>query len=112
MSELDRAAQFAPFAALSGFEYEIKEEMRVTENRRELDESEIERLNEKLCILARICDSAEAEIIYFENDMKKKGGAYVRKKGRIKAIDTYLGRIIFSDAASIPINSVVDIEIL
>ena len=112
MSELERAAQFAPFAALSGFEEEVFEEARLTERRITLDEHEIERLNLDLQRASQPGAAAEVVITYFVRDKRKSGGAYVSKKGRIKEIDTYGRRVNFLDGASVDISSIVEIEIL
>ena len=82
MSEMERAAQFAPFAALSGFEEEVFEEARLTERCITLDEHEIERLNFALQRASQLGTSAEVVINYFVKDERKSGGAqWLRKFG-------------------------------
>ena len=112
MADVDRAAQFAPYVALSGFEDEVNEEARITEKRRFLDESEIERIDEKFRMLSALGEEYERRVTYFVNDNKKSGGAYHDKIGRVRKIDSCTGRIIFTDGTNIPINTVTDIEIL
>jgi len=108
MSESDRAAQFAPYAALSGFEDEVREEARITERRVILDECEIERLDGKLRILSDFPET-EALITYFVNDSKKTGGSYLTRRGRVKSIDKDNGQIILTDGVVIPITCITDI---
>lgn len=85
MSNKDRAAQFSPFAALTGHYDEVKEAARITEERVELDEYMKESLNHKLQILANnIIKQPEINITYFKPDTKKEGGSYITIKGRLK----------------------------
>ena len=81
MSRLDRAAQFAPFAALTGYGAAIKETARLTDERTERSESELSELNERIHILTeRIDEHPEVEIIYFKPDERKDAGAYLTVK--------------------------------
>lgn len=81
MSMRDRAAQFSPFAALTGYDAEIKETTRLTDRRIELDEDVLDKLNERLYILRKVLDDGsvypEVRITYFEKDLKKDGGKYI-----------------------------------
>ena len=110
MSLHDRAAQFAPFAALTGFEASVEEEARLTEARIELDEYEIERLDRKLELLREQVSEASFAITYFIPDGRKKGGAYVTKKGAVKRIDEYERRLVVEDGTVIPIDDIINIE--
>ena len=84
----DRAARFAPFAAITGYEEMVLEEARVTDVRIEMDESSKAALNEKLnMILEFIDEQPEVSITYFEPDKRKAGGAYVTVTGTVKRID-------------------------
>ena len=75
---MDRAARFAPFAAITGYEEMVLEEARVTEERVDLDEGALSLLNEKLNMIQEFIDEEpEIKITYFEPDKKKSGGAYV-----------------------------------
>jgi hypothetical protein len=112
MAEIDRAAQFAPYAALSGFEEEVNEEARTTVERRFLDDSEIERLDERLRTIADSPCDVEAVITYFMRDSRKSGGDYLIKRGFVRKIDTYAGRVSFSDGTNIPISNITEVEIL
>ena len=111
MSLLDRAAQFAPFAALSGYEEAVIETRRLTDKRRELDESEKEKLNARLQLIK---DNLEAkpivDITYFVPDERKSGGAYVTSTGYVKKINTYQSILIMEDETEISIKEIVDVE--
>lgn len=119
MSLHDRAAQFAPFAALTGFDGVIAETGRQTERRVELSESEKARLDRKL---ARIIESLQqgrhptVTVEYFEADVRKDGGAYRQCSGEVKKIDLFERTIVFveencrSGGKTIPMDDVVDIR--
>ena len=88
MSMHDRAAQFSPFAALTGFDAALKETERITEKRIELDEYEKEKLNENLRLLLEKQESRpEITVTFFVPDEKKDGGAYRTISGHIKRVD-------------------------
>lgn len=84
MSMRDRAAQFSPFAALTGYDAEIKETARLTDKRIEFDEDVLDRLNERLNILRKCLDDGDVNpdvrITYFEKDLKKDGGKYISNR--------------------------------
>lgn len=91
MPLIDRAAQFAPFSALTGYEEVVKEEARLTEQRVELDEEELERLDQSLQYLKkRLQDERETnpdvKITYFCADQKKEGGQYRTVQGKVRRI--------------------------
>lgn len=111
MSAIDRAAQFAPFAALTGHEEAVKESARLTDARLELGEYVKDSLNEKLGIIAgRLEDCLEISITYFQPDAKKAGGAYVTAFGSVKKIDEYERIIIMANGIKIPIREIVEID--
>ncbi|MCM1091616.1 MAG: YolD-like family protein [Butyrivibrio sp.] len=111
MSPLDRAAQFSPFAALTGHEAAIRETERLTEEFAELDEDKRELLDEQIRrIQARISSRPEVEVIYFQPDEKKSGGAYVTIRGKVKRIDVIARRISFMDGREIPMEYICAIE--
>ncbi|WP_448901534.1 hypothetical protein [Eubacterium sp.] len=111
LSAAQRSAQFASFAALKGFEDEIAETARVTDERVILDENEIEALNDTLQYVSyNLNEIAEVSITYFVPDKLKSGGAYVTKVGGVKKIDSFARRI-FIDGTEIPIDDIVKIEI-
>ena len=112
MSLHDRAAQFAPFAALRGYDDEITETARTTEARIELSAEKTEELNEKLkLIVSDINQNPEVSITYFKPDNKKSGGAYVAETGFVRRIDEIEKIIIFTDDRKININDIYEIKI-
>ncbi|MGN1003726.1 MAG: hypothetical protein ACI4O5_02735 [Oscillospiraceae bacterium] len=111
MSGPDRAAQFSPFAALAGYDAAVRETARLTQTRRDLDESRISALNEKLQRLLELRDQRpEVTITYFMPDERKAGGAYVDVTGRVKKIDTYTHTVVMTDRTAIPIGQICGIE--
>lgn len=111
MPQLDRAAQFAPFAALSGYNEAIKETARQTEDMIELSADEAEKLNRTLDALIACGFECDAEIKYFEPDEKKKGGKYLTYRGRILRIDEYKKELIMTDGKKIAVERIADIVI-
>lgn len=108
MSMLDRAAQFSPFAALTGHDAAIRETARLTEQRVILDECEIEMLNEKLrSIEACLDDQRLVSVTCFKPDEKKSGGAYVTVTGAVKRIDPVEQVIVMGDGMKIPITEII-----
>ena len=98
MERSDRAAQFSPFAALTGYESAVKETARLTDQRVELDENEREALDKKLAVLAaRLGEQPEITVTYFVADERKEGGSYVTARGRVKKIQSYEGMLILED---------------
>ena len=87
--EILRAAQFAPFAALTGFDEEVEETARITDSKVELDEYQKAELNDKLMFLNDSEDDEEVSITYFVPDKKKSGGAYITKKGIVLKVREY-----------------------
>ena len=110
MSLHDRAAQFAPFTALTGYESSIQEKSRLTTQRLEIDEYEIEQLNYKLQIIAEHLGDMKVAITYFVPDALKSGGAYITKSGTVKQIDEYTKTVIMTDKTNIPIEEIINIE--
>jgi hypothetical protein len=111
MSRIDRAAQFAPFAALTGYESSVKEEARLTDKKIELDEYMIALLDEKIRIIQELLpDCPEVEITYFIPDKNKDGGQYVSVIGGVMKVDTYERSIVMEDQLIIPIKDIIDIK--
>ena len=105
-----RAAQFAPFAALTGYGDAIKETTRLTEYRIELNEEEKESLDKKLQDLkSKISTNPQVTITYFVPDIKKSGGKYITKIGDLKKIDEYKKIVILEDKTIIPIKEIIEI---
>ena len=112
MSRQDRAAQFSPFAALTGFDATIAETGRLTDESIELDESRKEALNERLRrVLSEISQQPRVRITYFREDERKAGGAYVTVSGRVKKVDAYDHTIILTDGQVIPLETMRDLEV-
>ncbi len=111
MSMIDRAAQFSPFAALSGHSEAVNETARLTDSRVELDENVKVILDEKLAILQeKIKSNPLIVITHFEKDIQKSGGRYISTQGIIRKIDTYERRIILQDGTIILIDDIYDIS--
>ena len=111
MSRINRAAQFAPFAALTGYEAAIQETGRLTDMHIELDESRKAILSEKILLLAlHLYDQPEVTITFFEPDKKKSGGAYLSVTGRVSKIDEYSRTIFLEQGTSIPIDQIFEVE--
>ena len=110
-SMVDRAARFAPFAAITGYEEMVLEEARVTEERVDLDEGTLSKLNEKLNMIQEFLDEEPVvTITYFEPDKKKAGGAYVSITGTVKRIDEYEHLVIMNDGKKIRIGEIYDLQ--
>ena len=111
MSLHDRAAQFLPFAALTGYDDAIKETGRLTKERITLSESEIESLNERLHILSEEQDShPNISVTYFVPDEKKKGGAYETAEGAVKRIDEYRRVLVLTDGRQIAMEDMIELD--
>lgn len=111
MSLHDRAAQFAPFAALKGYEEAVIETGRLTDSKIILDENAIAILNKKLQkINDNLKHNNKAEITYFVKDKYKAGGSYVTKKVEIKQIDKIYRKIILNNKKEIDIDNIVEIK--
>ncbi len=112
MSMQQRAAQFMPFAALSGFDDAVKETFRITNQRVELDEDELALLNDKLQYLYVTKSShPQVSITYFVNDIAKEGGSYKTITGTVKNIDSVFYAVVMDDGMLIPIKDIFAIEL-
>ena len=110
MSMHDRAAQFAPFAALTGYEASVGETARLTSERRELDAQEAEELNRRLTDLAaRLKDRPKVTIEYSVPDERKSGGAYVTVTGWVRNISVAERLLVMEDGTEIPMEDVVSV---
>ena len=111
MPLLDRAAQFAPFAALTGYGAAVAETARLTETQTELDETARALLNEKLRMLADFLDEEpQVSITYFRPDERKAGGAYVTVSGIVKTLDEYARTVMMADQSVIPMERIREIS--
>ena len=107
----DRAAQFAPFAALTGYDAAIKETGRLTDERIELDVEALSALDMKYQLLMEALDEApEVTTTYFQPDERKAGGKYVSAVGTVKKIDDFERRITMRDGTRIPMDDVLSID--
>ena len=109
MSLLNRAAQFAPFAALTGYGAAIDEAARLTQRRIELSEGEKEALNGKLAALAQHLP-AEATVTYFVPDPRKEGGRYVAETFVVRQIIPSEGAMHLAGGRTIDLDCVLDVE--
>lgn len=105
----DRAAQFAPFAALTGYGAAVEETARLTDSRIELDEGKKEEIN---LTLQQICGETHPRIsvTWFVPDEKKHGGAYRTVCGNVRKVDRYAGAIVLTDGTLIALRDVIDLE--
>lgn len=113
MSLYDRAAQFAPFAALVGYDEMITEVARLTDSETTLTEGDIEVLNRKLSLILEMVEEKqhpEITVVYFEPDVRKDGGSFLQAQGIVKAIDPIEGRLIFYAANGISNGQVISLS--
>lgn len=107
----DRAAQFMPFRAMTGYEDAVRETARLTEEQIELTEDERLFLDRELQRLAeRIAQRPQVTLTYFQPDSRKSGGAYVTLTGRLKRIDDVEGQLLLLDGERIPIDALLRIQ--
>ena len=107
MTMHSRAAQFAPFAALTGFDEEIEKTARLTSSRHELTEDEQAALNQALVYLAEHeAERPAVDVIYFQPDAQKDGGAYRMYSGNLRFFDTAEGLLHFTDRSSLAVRDI------
>lgn len=111
MSLHDRAAQFSPFAALTGYEDAVGEAARLTDRRQELDEEQAALLEQQLSLLTETAaDRPEITVTYFLPDARKSGGKYVTVRGALRRIDETEKTLIFTDGRRIAIRDIWEIS--
>lgn len=111
MPKADRAAQFAPFSALTGYDAAVDEAARLTEGMIGLDEDEKEILDLKQRMLAQVIDSQpEISVTHFIADSQKAGGRFQIDTGRLCTIDDHEKYMLFSDGKKILLENIVSIE--
>lgn len=111
MSPLNRAAQFSPFAALTGYDAAIQEAQRLTDSFIEIDESREIELNEQFSFIRENLDKQpELKITCFQPDEKKSGGSYITVCGRIKKIDEYNRQVVFVDGTTLSIDYILSMQ--
>lgn len=112
MPMIDRAAQFSPFSALTGYEDVIEETGRLTQPAAELTESSVEKINEKLRFLAENSHlTPKVTVTYFEPDRKKDGGRYITLTGYVKRVDPYEQLLRLTDGREISLVSICKITV-
>ena len=111
MSNYDRAAQFAPFAALTGHDEAIKETARLTDDYMEMGEDRLGELSAKIQLLIdKLSEQPEITVVYFIPDVRKSGGSYAEKTGIVRIIDEYERKLVFYDGDKILIDRVTDFK--
>lgn len=111
MSTENRAAQFSPFAALTGYDDAVSETARLTQSRGELDEQGKALLDERLRLLREnIAEQPEVDIIYFRPDLRKFGGEYVPHSGALRCIDPVERSLLFADGFRVAIDDIYHLD--
>ncbi|MBQ2823915.1 MAG: hypothetical protein IJF18_04990 [Oscillospiraceae bacterium] len=111
MSMHDRAAQFSPFAALTGYDDAVEETARLTDERQELSEEKSAELDERLRLIKEhIAEKPEITVTFFVADEKKAGGAYETLQGKVRTIDEYLAELVFTDGSRVPLKDTFSVE--
>lgn len=111
MPMLDRAAQFSPFAALTGYDAAIVETARLTDNKRELTEEQKSVISKQLFELqTRLKTDSTVTVTFFEPDGRKAGGAYKTITGAAKRVDEYLGVLELRNGATISFDDIMSLE--
>lgn len=111
MSREDRAAQFSPFAALTGYEDAITETARLTETRIELTEAQKEQLDYTLQqIRQRLSEQPEVTVTWFIPDAYKEGGRYETRTGHLKKLDAYKQELIFAEGFCVPVADLTELS--
>ena len=111
MPMIDRAAQFSPFAALTGYDAAIVETARPTDAKRELSEEQKQVISKQLHDLQnRISSAPSVTVVYFQQDDRKAGGAYRTVSGCVKKVNDYLGVLEMADSLSIPFQDILSLD--
>lgn len=111
MSRADRAAQFSPFAALTGYDAAVRETARMTERRIELGEGVKAELNARLnCILEHLPEHPQVSITYFVPDEKKSGGVYRTVTGAVRKLDGFAKTLTLADGTVVSMEEMVHVE--
>ena len=109
MSMTKRAAQFSPFAALTGYEDAVEETGRLTTEKIILDDDAVSALNDKL--REAVDTGAVVAITHFVSDLRKSGGEYLISSGNIKKVDTVENKVVMEDGTVIPLGDIFDIAV-
>lgn len=111
MSNYERAAQFSPFAALTGFDDEINEAARLTDCRPQLTEDQLNSLDEAIQQISDL-DKPLIAVTFFVPDVNKSGGSYRVYTGTLRFLDLGEGKLKFTDDTAIPLDDVVDVRVI
>ncbi|MCQ2167783.1 MAG: hypothetical protein MJY69_03815 [Bacteroidales bacterium] len=113
MSAYDRAAQFSPFAALTGYDAMVRETSRLTDSKIDLDDEQILALNETLSmILERINEHPKVSVTWFRKDSRKKGGQYVKTEGTVRDVELANRLFLLKEGYRINIDDISAINII
>ena len=113
MSNYDRAAQFSPFAALKGYDDEIDEAARLTDEKWDIDGERVTAINEKLLLLKEtVKQHPLVKIVYFKPDDKKSGGAYLTVEARLKKLLEYERKLVLDNNLTVSFDDIYNIELL
>lgn len=111
MTMENRAAQFSPFAALTGYDEATREEARLTDEKRELSDDMMEMLDARLAVLEQhLKEHPAITVTYFHQDEKKSGGRYITVSGNLKNLDGVKHILHMADSTKIPIEDIRLIE--
>ena len=108
-----RAAQFAPFAALTGYEDIVRETARLTDEAPQLDDDEKARINAALSFLSALTEAGEApeiELAFFRRDERKSGGKVVAARGRLRRVDPDAGKLFLDGFGAVSIGDLIDVR--
>ena len=113
MSNYDRAAQFSPFAALKGYDDEIEETARLTDERFHLEEERVRDINETLLLVKdAVRQHPLVKIVYFVADSKKAGGAYLTSEARVKKLSEYERKLTLDNNLTVSFDDIFSIELV
>lgn len=111
MPMMDRAAQFSPFAALTGYDAAIKETGRLTDEKIEMDEENLKDLNMRFQMLIdHLKDEPEVTFTYFKADEQKEGGAYLEVSGVVKKVNDFERMIVMKNGLKLPMDDILNVE--
>ena len=109
MSMADRAAQFSPFAALTGFDAAIAESGRLTQTQIELDEEALTALNRKFqFLMEHLKEAPEVQFVFFQPDDRKSGGMYRTISGAVKKVEEFERQIVLQDGQKLPMDCILE----
>lgn len=110
MSMDARAAQFAPFAALTGHDAAIAETARTTSSQLDMSTDQLQVLSQKISFALSFANRPHLSITYFQPDSRKSGGAYVTVQGSIKKVEECFNLLTLTDGTEIPLDAISDLS--